>query len=518
MATPQCFQAARVSRCSQEHSSPACGAGWGAGRSGQRPQNPAQPSSDLAPDALLPEAGRGSGWWPPKARPTRSGRGPGARRPHRDGAAHISGTWPPAGFAPRGLEVAAPQGLALLQPIPHRPLPTQRGASPLPTLAPSRWGAHEGPRGLKCRLVWLLLGLPVPAQRGTWGALPRTQPSSCTRWAQGPRALPTLPNTRGVRGGPDLEACQPSNQDPGHKEPGMFTLPMGTEGHPGWGWASTPHHTLPRARSPLKGQRLERVLWRPWAHPCPLHLWCLWGCPGSVGVARLGAARATVSVEFRGAFTGRGFFQRVHNYDTCRLWGDQWPWPVRLSPPPAHLPGKAAAAGSVVAAPSGLQGEEEETPGRLQPRGRQRRRSPGPAWAQPQPSCPEAPPLPSERSVRTPAGQLSAPLPVPSRLHPNTPVDGRWSWSLTSSPVSTAGAAACTTRCSFWGHRGRTAPGRAAAQERADAPGPLCLAFIFQWQLGSAGGGAVGGTGVSPWVPLRRTEGRYLGDSQEGTK
>lgn len=178
MATPQCFQAARFLGVPRNTAPPACGqqasgAGWGAGLSGQWPQNPAQPSSDLAPDTLLPEAGRGSGWWPPKAWPTWAGHGPCARRPHRDGEARMSGAWPPAGVAPSGLDTAAPRGLTLLGAWPSSgqslgPSQLSVGASPLPTLTTSSWGSVSSAPAL-------LASLTVP-KGGRGGPCPGLSP------------------------------------------------------------------------------------------------------------------------------------------------------------------------------------------------------------------------------------------------------------------------------------------------------------------------------------------------------
>lgn len=232
------------------------------------------------------------------------------------------------------------------------------------------------------------------------------------------------------------------------------------------------------------------------------------GLPGVAwGAARLGAALsdplaalAKMSVEFRGVFRGREFFQKVHNYDTCGLWGDRWPWPARRSPPPAHLPGKAAATGSAVA-PSGLQGEDKKTPEwppkapkMAAPRtaGTPQSRPAGPTWTQLRPSCPLRPHFCLLRAAgATPGGSsltFCRCLPVYTGTCPRTEAGAGASQARRfHSPRSRVQSRSAASVC-----KGCPTPGRGAAQERADAPGPLRLALIFQWQLGSVGGGAVG--------------------------
>lgn len=141
------------------------------------------------------------------ARPTSQGLGHPLACPSQSGNCFSSGPGPP----------------------PANPIGPPNSARPL---CPASSSGREGPRALRygehgTRLKRPLLGPPVPAQRGTWGPLPRTQPSSCTRWAQehGPA---NVPYAHGVRAGRDLEARQPSSQDPGHKEAGL--CPWGQRG------------------------------------------------------------------------------------------------------------------------------------------------------------------------------------------------------------------------------------------------------------------------------------------------
>lgn len=164
MATPQCFQAAGVSRCSREHSSASLRPGRGAGLRGQRPRDPAQPrlTSLLT---LFPVAGRGSGCRPPQARPTRSGRRPRARRPHRDARPASQERGHPLA-CPFSLETTSPQGLALLQPIPSV-LPTWRVPSGHPpprargSQGPEIWGAWHQTHGAA--------GTPSASPKGDMG-------------------------------------------------------------------------------------------------------------------------------------------------------------------------------------------------------------------------------------------------------------------------------------------------------------------------------------------------------------
>lgn len=165
--------------------------------------------------------------------------------------------------------------------------------------------------------------------------------------------------------------------DPGHKEPGTFTSPVGTERPPA------------RHPRPFQGPGEGLVEAHPPSVPPPP------GVPlgeprGAWGAAGLGvalsdslASRVKTSVGFRGAFRGRESFQKVGNDDTCGLWGGGWNRPHPPLSPAGHLPGKAAAAGSAVAAPSGLQGEEKEA-AEPQPRGLEDNRDPAVPACRPQ--------------------------------------------------------------------------------------------------------------------------------------
>ena len=256
------------------------------------------------------------------------------------GLTHISETRPSTWLCPS--QPGGPAGPLMASPS------CCTGARSLPSPATSSLGTCEGPRVL----LGVTMGLALLASWQARVAVVRTTSASAKSQAgalPGTPALPvhgglsgcshqqgslTLPAARGV-GGPHLQACLPSDQDPGDEEPGTSALAEGRGRRP----AGT--------HNPWKGLSLGRglvrtLVWLP-PHPPRALLVLPRGCPEILVGGTLVQPKAHPELWGLPFPTGR---LEVDTNDPFGSWSDSWRCPARPCPPAAQLPGKAAAASS----------------------------------------------------------------------------------------------------------------------------------------------------------------------------